>query len=310
MITGRGVDASARFCYTGAHYDILCWLPSHLGMQMPPREWDELQKTVLACWDRTASRYAKAGPPIFSISAQRLLELLSLGPGDRLLDVACGTGAVAIPAAKEVGPSGQVMATDYSSCMVAEAQKQAKKYGLSNITCACMEAQNLEFPDNSFDALTCGLALFFFPDMRSALVEMHRVLVPGGKLGLSLWGKGAIVPQWPILGETIKEHGLRPVVPNPIAWRPEDIETLLASTGFSDIEIVEERYNLSFQEASEVWEFTLSVGPIEVMLERLSEKKRQEFLRAFLSRMRELATPEGIPANFRVLYVVAKGGSD
>ena len=271
---------------------------------------NDLHKALLECWDHTAPKYGQAGPPIFSISAQRLLELLSLEPGDRLLDVACGTGAVAIPAAKQVGPSGQVTATDYSPCMVAETEKEATKHGLSNITCACMEAQNLDFPDNSFDALTCGFALFFFPGMQRALAEMRRVLVPGGKLGLSLWAKGAIVPQWPILGETIKEYGLRPVVPNPIAWRPKDIEALLTSAGFSDIEMAEERYDLPSREASEVWEFTLSVGPIEVMLEQLPKNKRQEFIDAFLSRIQELATPEGIPANFRVLYIVAKARTD
>jgi ubiquinone/menaquinone biosynthesis C-methylase UbiE len=271
---------------------------------------NDLHKSLLQCWDRTAPKYAKAGPPIFHLAAERLLALLDPTPGSRLLDVACGRGAVAISAAKKVGPSGQVTATDYSPCMVAEAEKEARKHGLPNITCACMEAQNLEFPDDSFDALTCGFALFLFPDMRRALAEMRRVLVPGGKVGLSLWGKGAIVPPWPILGETIKEYGLQPVVPNPIAWRPEDIEALLTSAAFSDIETVEERYDLPFREASEVWEFTLSVGPIEVMLEQLSNKKRQEFIDAFLSRIQGLTTPEGIPANFRVLYAVAKKGSD
>ncbi|MFQ5885647.1 MAG: class I SAM-dependent methyltransferase, partial [Anaerolineae bacterium] len=258
---------------------------------------DDLSKKTRNSWDRTAAKYAQAGPPIFSISAQRLLKLMSLEPGDRLLDVGCGTGPLAILAAKKAGPSGQVTATDYSPGMVTEAKKEANKHGLSNITCACMEAHNLEFPANSFHAITCGFALFFFPDMGRALAEMRRVLLPGGKLGLSLWGKGAIVPQWPILGETIREYGLRPVVPNPIAWRPEDIEALLISAGFSDIRTVEERYDLPFQEASEVWQFTLSVGPIEVMLEQLSKNKRQEFIDAFLSRIQELATPEGIPAN-------------
>lgn len=233
------------------------------------------------------------------------MALLDPAPGSRLLDVACGTGIVAIPAAQIVGPAGQVTATDYSPVMVAEAEKEAKRHSLSNITCSCMEAPNLQFADNSFKALTCGFALFFFPDMRKALAEMRRVLLPGGKLGLSLWGKGAIVPQWPILGEMIQEYGLRPVVPNPIAWRPEDIDPLLTSTGFSDIEMVEERYDLPFREASEVWEFTLSVGPIEVMLEQLPEERCQEFIDTFLSHIQELATPEGIPANFRVLYVVA-----
>lgn len=276
---------------------------------MSPTEWDELKKSVLACWDRTAPKYAKAGPPIFSISAQRLLKLLGLQPGDRLLDVACGTGAVAISAAKKVGPSGQVTATDYSPCMVAEVEKEAQASGLSNLLSACMDAQSLDFPDNSFDAVTCAFALFFFPDMKRALAEMCRVLVPKGRLGLSLWGKGAIVPQWPILGEMIKQYGLRPVIPNPIAWRPEDIETVLTSAAFSEIEIVEERYNFFFREASEVWEFTLPVGPIEVMLEQLSRKKRLEFSDAFLSPIQELATGEGIPASFRVLYVVAKGAT-
>lgn len=223
--------------------------------------------------------------------------------------MACGTGAVAIPAAKKVGPSGQVTATDYSPCMVAEAAREAKASGLSNLFFACMDAQSLDFPDNSFDAVTCAFALFFFPDMKKALAEMRRVLVPGGKLGLSVWGKGAIVPQWPLLGDMIKEYGLRPVIPNPIAWRAEDIEALLTSAGFSEIEIVEERYDLPFREASEVWEFTLSVGPIEVMLEQLPEDRRQEFIDAFLSHIQELATREGIPANFRLLYVVAKRGT-
>lgn len=271
---------------------------------------EDVQQRLFQCWDRTAAFYGQVGPPIFSISGQQLLELMNLKPGDRLLDVACGRGAVAIPAAKKVGPSGLVTATDYSPCMVAEAEKEARKHGLSNIACACMEAQNLEFPDDSFDALTCGFALFLFSDMRRALAEMRRVLLPGGKVGLSLWGKGAIVPEWPILGETIKEYGLQPVVPNPIAWRPEDIEALLTSAAFSDIETVEERYDLPFREASGVWEFTLSVGPIEVMLEQLSKKKRQGFIDAFLSRIQGLATPEGIPANFRVLYALAKKGSD
>jgi SAM-dependent methyltransferase len=269
-----------------------------------------LRKSILNCWDRTAPRYAKAGPPIFHLAAERLLAFLDPAMGSRLLDVACGRGAVAISAAKQLDPSGQVIAIDYSPCMVAEAEKEAKKHGLSNIACACMEAQNLEFPANSFDALTCGFALFLFPDMRKALAEMRRVLVPGGKVGLSLWGKGAIVPPWPILGETIKEYGLQPVVPNPIAGRPEDIEPLLTSAGFHDIETVEKRYDLPFREALEVWEFTLSVGPTEVMLEQLSKNRRQEFIDAFLSRIQGLATPEGIPANFRVLYAVAKKGSD
>jgi len=94
---------------------------------MSRREWDELQKTVLACWDRTAPKYAKAGPPIFRLAAERLLALLDPAPGSRLLDVACGTGAVAIPAAKQVGPSGLVTATDYSPCMVAEAEKDREE---------------------------------------------------------------------------------------------------------------------------------------------------------------------------------------
>ncbi len=234
------------------------------------------------------------------------MELMSLEPGDRLLDVACGTGALAIPAAKQVGSSGQVTATDYSPRMVAQAQKEAQASGLSNLLFACMDAQSLHFPDGSFDAVTCGFALFFFPDMTRSLGEMYRTLKPGGKVGLTVWGRGAIVPQWPILGEVIKEFGLRPVTPNPIAWRPEEIRPLLSSAGFSGIEIVEERSDFPFQDAQEAWEFTLSVGPIEVMLEQLSKNKRQEFIDAFLSRIQELATPEAIPANFRVLYALGR----
>ncbi len=264
---------------------------------------------VLACWDRTASRYGQAGPPIFRLSAERLLALLDPEPGSRLLDVACGRGAVAVLAAQKVSPVGQVVATDYSACMVEEAKKEAERAGLTNITCAQMDAQSHDFPDESFHFVTCAFALFFFPDISKSLAEMHRLLVPGGKIGLSLWGRGAIVPIWPILGEVAKEFDLRPVIPHPIAWKGEEVKALLSSAGFSSAETIEERYDFSFPQAEEAWEFTRSIGPVEVMLEQLPEAKRREFLATYHSRLQAPATGEGIPANFRVLYALAVKGA-
>jgi SAM-dependent methyltransferase len=265
-----------------------------------------MDETQRGFWDCIAPTYGKVGPPIFAIAAQRLLQRLPLEPGDKLLDVACGTGAVAIPAAKRVGQQGQVIATDLSPAMVAQAQEQAKRCGLDNMAFAVMDALSLEYLNQQFDAVTSGFALFFFPDMKKALSEMHRTLKPQGVLGLSLWGKGAIVPIWPILGETLKKHGVPPPVPNPVAWTKEGIGKLLASVGFHALEIIEERYGLSFRDAQEALDFTLSIGPLDVALNGIPGDRRRAFTEEFTSLLQALATAEGLAADFRVLYAIAK----
>jgi ubiquinone/menaquinone biosynthesis C-methylase UbiE len=115
---------------------------------------------------------------------QTMLDFARLGPGDRVLDVATGTGEPALSAVQVVGPTGYVLATDISSNMLAVAERTARERGLdpANFETRVMDGENLDLGDASFDAVLSRLGLIFFPDRDRALSEIRRVLRPGGRV--------------------------------------------------------------------------------------------------------------------------------
>jgi ubiquinone/menaquinone biosynthesis C-methylase UbiE len=116
-----------------------------------------------------------------------IVEAAQVGPGMRVLDVACGTGEPAISLASLVG-SGQVVAVDLSPGPLKIAAERAAQRGLANVSFQQADAHNLPFPDSSFHRITSRLGVMFFSDLPQALAEMLRVLKPGGKAVLLVWG--------------------------------------------------------------------------------------------------------------------------
>ena len=139
-------------------------------------------------WDRAIDQYDASWAAQLKPAQDALLGLAALQPGERVLELACGTGLVTFPAAEAVAPHGQVVATDISDKMVQFTAEEAARRGLTHVRCARMGAESLEFPDASFDAVLCALGLMFVPDVAAALAEMHRVLAPGGRAVSAVWG--------------------------------------------------------------------------------------------------------------------------
>jgi ubiquinone/menaquinone biosynthesis C-methylase UbiE len=135
-------------------------------------------------WSRVASGWRKWHRR-FALQSATLTDLIISGAqlrqGMNVLDLASGSGEPALTAAQVVGPDGHVAATDISSEMLLVAEENARSLGLGNLTFRQMDAQELPFQDESFDAVTCRLGLMFFPDPRAALREVRRVLRPGGR---------------------------------------------------------------------------------------------------------------------------------
>jgi SAM-dependent methyltransferase len=127
-------------------------------------------------------------------ASDRMVELARLRPGHRVLDVATGIGEPALTAARRVGPTGRVVATDQALGMLAIAQERAAARGLHNLEFRAMDAESLDLPENSFDAILCRFGLMFLPNLADALGKMRRLLAPGGRLVAAVWSEPSKVP--------------------------------------------------------------------------------------------------------------------
>jgi O-methyltransferase/aklanonic acid methyltransferase len=147
-----------------------------------PPDITQKKQVVAGVFSRSAPTYDRVGPRFFSHFGRQLVELAQIPKGSRVLDVATGKGAVLFPAADAVGPLGHVTGIDLSEAMVLEIAKEISRQNLENVEVCKMDAEYLQFPDESFDCILCGFAIFFFPKPDRALSEMRRVLTPNGQM--------------------------------------------------------------------------------------------------------------------------------
>jgi SAM-dependent methyltransferase len=139
-----------------------------------------------------------------------LVEGSGAAPGARVLDVACGTGLPSLALAARVQPGGSVLATDLSPEMLEAAERIARASGARGIQHRVMNAQALEVPDASFDAVTCAFGLMFCPDPIAAVAELRRALRPGGHFAVAVWDEPSTCPFF-----TIPFGALAQVAPPP-----------------------------------------------------------------------------------------------
>jgi ubiquinone/menaquinone biosynthesis C-methylase UbiE len=139
-------------------------------------------------WDRAVVAYEAGWRDQLEPAHSLMLGMAGLRPGERVLDVACGTGLVSFRVAETVGREGTVVGTDISGEMVETAQRGAALRDLANARFERADAEALPCPDASFDAAVCALGLMYVPDPVRALCEMRRLLRPGGRAAAAVWG--------------------------------------------------------------------------------------------------------------------------
>jgi SAM-dependent methyltransferase len=136
-----------------------------------------------------------------------MLDLAGVQAGSQVLDVAAGTGESTLMAARRIGPKGYMLAADVSASMLAVAAEAARKAGLANVEIRVMNAENIEFDSDSFDAVICRIALMLFPNPAKALTEMRRVVKPGGKVAVMVYAALEKNPFWEIFHKTVRRLG-------------------------------------------------------------------------------------------------------
>jgi ubiquinone/menaquinone biosynthesis C-methylase UbiE len=124
---------------------------------------------------------------LYGAITQQMLEAARLQPGDHVLDIAAGKGDQSRMAAKLVAPNGSVLATDISEEALSVAAQLAEQEGIRNLTTRVANAEQLDLPDNAYDAVISRFGLMLIPNLQQALVEIRRVLKPGGKLAAIVW---------------------------------------------------------------------------------------------------------------------------
>lgn len=140
-------------------------------------------------WDKSAASYEEFWHRQLEPAQTRLRELAQAREGEKVLDVACGTGLVSFPVAREVGPTGSLLGVDISERMIALAHQGAAERHLDWVRFERMDAEDLQIADATYDIGLCSLGLMYVPNPRKALQEMHRILKPGGRLVVSVWGQ-------------------------------------------------------------------------------------------------------------------------
>ncbi|MDX1579692.1 MAG: methyltransferase domain-containing protein [Gemmatimonadota bacterium] len=234
-------------------------------------------------------------PAIGRPVAADLVEAAALRPGERVLDVACGTGIVARLAAERVGPRGAVEGLDLNPGMLAVAREAAASD--HSITWHEAPAEAMPLPDEDFDVVLCGMGLQFFSDRQAGLREMRRVLVPRGRVLANL--PGPAPPPLEAMAEVLARH----VSPESASFvhavfslhDANEIRSLATAAGFDDVEVRSEPVALRLPPPADfLWQYVHST-PMAALVAQVDEERREALERDFSERCRDF-TEEGAMA--------------
>jgi len=233
-------------------------------------------ETIAPTWERRRADIEDVATPV----RQWMLEELAPQEGDTVLELAAGTGDTGFEAAALVGASGRLISTDFSPSMLDAARRRGAELGVENVTYRVMDAERIELEDDSIDAVLCRFGYMLMVDPAAALAETRRVLRPGGRLTLAVWGAPERNPFFGIIATILIRHGHVPP-PDPAApgifsmASSERTRSLLAGAGFSEVRTEDVRSSFALPSTDEYLAVVAdTAGPLGLALRGLSDDDR------------------------------------
>ena len=262
-------------------------------------------------WNEVAARSQRWTPVMraqIAPATELMLNLAHLRPGDRVLDIAAGDGYQSVAAALRVGSNGYVLAVDLAPEQVKHAAATAREAGINHIETMVMDAESLDLPEGSFDAVLCQLGVMFLPDVDRGLREMLRVLTPGGRASLVISTPGGNAES--DLVESIVRGRVGAGTPMPARRSGASLgargvmRQKMEAAGFEAVEAHEVAVPLRLASAEDAVNLVRDLHPtLDEMMAPLTADEREAVWREVNQATAAFVGPDGFESSSRVVVV-------
>ena len=263
----------------------------------------KFKTTTRAQWENAADAWHRWGSFLgewLGPATERMLDLAGVRTSSRVLDVAAGAGEQTLHAARRVGPTGYVLATDISPAILQRAAATAREAGLSQVATRELDGEMLDMlPAESFDAVISRVGLIYFPDQQKALAGMKHALKPGGRIGAIVYSTPQNNAFFSIPVSIIRR---RAKLPPPVPGQPGPfslgadgvLAAALERAGFRDVAVENMDAPVRLASAAECVRFEReSFGALHQMMAALSDDERADTWREIESELKKFEGPGG-----------------